>query len=103
MQISAKPLSRAWDASGLVSIGAAQVKQLSAEMGPSAIAKRLGIARSSVYRVSGLRRRSVHAVCSQPMQVCVSLSVADGDPKAWTLPAESPVLQGLPHRRWRRP
>jgi len=33
-----------------VSIDAAQVRQLSAEMGPAAIAKRLGIARSSVYR-----------------------------------------------------
>jgi hypothetical protein len=35
----------------LVSIDAAQIKQLSAEMGPVAITKRLGIARSSVYRV----------------------------------------------------
>jgi DNA invertase Pin-like site-specific DNA recombinase len=36
-----------------VSIDAAQIKQLSAEMGPAAIARRLGIARSSVYRVLG--------------------------------------------------
>jgi DNA invertase Pin-like site-specific DNA recombinase len=34
-----------------VSIDAAQVKQLRATLGPAAIAKRLGIARSSVYRV----------------------------------------------------
>ena len=33
-----------------VSIDAAQIKQLRAELGPAAIAKRLGIARSSVYR-----------------------------------------------------
>jgi DNA invertase Pin-like site-specific DNA recombinase len=36
-----------------VSIDAAQVKQLRATLGPAAIAKRLGIARSSVYRVLG--------------------------------------------------
>jgi len=36
-----------------VSIDAAQIRQLKAEMGPAAIAKRLGIARSSVYRVLG--------------------------------------------------
>ena len=34
-----------------VSIDAAQIKQLRAELGPAAIANRLGIARSSVYRV----------------------------------------------------
>jgi DNA invertase Pin-like site-specific DNA recombinase len=34
-----------------VSIDATQVKRLSVEMGPAAIAKRLGIARSSVYRL----------------------------------------------------
>jgi DNA invertase Pin-like site-specific DNA recombinase len=34
----------------LVSIDAAQIRQLRAELGPAAIAKRLGIARSSVYR-----------------------------------------------------
>jgi DNA invertase Pin-like site-specific DNA recombinase len=33
-----------------VSIDAAQIKQPRAELGPAAIAKRLGIARSSVYR-----------------------------------------------------
>ena len=33
-----------------VSIDAAQIRQLRAELGPAAIAKRLGIARSSVYR-----------------------------------------------------
>ena len=33
-----------------ISIDAAQIKQLRAELGPAAIAKRLGIARSSVYR-----------------------------------------------------
>ena len=33
-----------------VSIDAAEVKRLTAELGPAAIAKRLGIARSSVYR-----------------------------------------------------
>ena len=33
-----------------VSIDAAQIKQLRATLGPAAIAKRLGIARSSVYR-----------------------------------------------------
>jgi DNA invertase Pin-like site-specific DNA recombinase len=32
-----------------VSIDAAEVRQLSGELGPAAIAKRLGIARSSVY------------------------------------------------------
>jgi hypothetical protein len=32
---------------------AAQIKRLRAEMGPAAIAKRRGIARSSVYRVLG--------------------------------------------------
>jgi DNA invertase Pin-like site-specific DNA recombinase len=36
-----------------VSIDAAQIKRLSAEMGPAAIARCLGIARSSVYRVLG--------------------------------------------------
>ena len=36
-----------------VSIDAAQVKQLRATLGPAAIAKRLGIARSSVYRTLG--------------------------------------------------
>jgi DNA invertase Pin-like site-specific DNA recombinase len=36
-----------------VSIDAAQVKQLRATLGPAAIAKRLGIARSSVYRALG--------------------------------------------------
>jgi DNA invertase Pin-like site-specific DNA recombinase len=36
-----------------VSIDAAQIKRMSAEMGPAAIAKRLGIARSSVYRLQG--------------------------------------------------
>ena len=33
-----------------ISIDAAQIKQLRAEIGPAAIAKRLGIARSPVYR-----------------------------------------------------
>ena len=33
-----------------ISIDAAQIRQLRAELGPAAIAKRLGIARSSVYR-----------------------------------------------------
>jgi DNA invertase Pin-like site-specific DNA recombinase len=36
-----------------VSIDAAQIKQLRAELGPAAIAKPLGIARSSVYRALG--------------------------------------------------
>ena len=36
-----------------ISIDAAQIRQLRAELGPAAIAKRLGIARSSVYRVLG--------------------------------------------------
>jgi DNA invertase Pin-like site-specific DNA recombinase len=36
-----------------VSIDAAQIKQLRATLGPAAIAKRLGIARSSVYRALG--------------------------------------------------
>ena len=36
-----------------VSIDAAQIRQLRAELGPAAIAKKLGIARSSVYRVLG--------------------------------------------------
>ena len=36
-----------------VSIDAAQVRLLRAELGPAAIAKRLGIARSSVYRALG--------------------------------------------------
>ena len=43
-----------------VSIDAAEIKRLSDELGPAAIAKRLGIARGSVYRVLGaasLRRR----------------------------------------------
>ena len=35
------------------SINVAEIKRLSAEMGPAAIAKRLGIARSSVYRLLG--------------------------------------------------
>jgi len=34
-----------------VSIDAAEVKRLSNEIGPAAITKRLGIARSGVYRV----------------------------------------------------
>jgi DNA invertase Pin-like site-specific DNA recombinase len=36
-----------------VSIDAGKVKQLRATLGPAAIAKRLGIARSSVYRALG--------------------------------------------------
>ena len=36
-----------------VSLDAAQIRQLRAELGPAAIAKNLGIARSSVYRVLG--------------------------------------------------
>ena len=36
-----------------VSIDAAQIRQLRVTLGPAAIAKRLGIARSSVYRVLG--------------------------------------------------
>ena len=36
-----------------VSIDSAQIKRLRAEMGPAAIAKRLGIARRSVYRALG--------------------------------------------------
>jgi DNA invertase Pin-like site-specific DNA recombinase len=36
-----------------VSIDAAEIKRLSSELGPAAIAKRLGIARSSVYRALG--------------------------------------------------
>jgi DNA invertase Pin-like site-specific DNA recombinase len=36
-----------------VSIDAVQIGRLRAELGPAAIAKRLGIARSSVYRVLG--------------------------------------------------
>jgi DNA invertase Pin-like site-specific DNA recombinase len=36
-----------------VSIDAAEIRKLSAEMGPAAIAKKLGIARSSVYRLLG--------------------------------------------------
>jgi hypothetical protein len=33
------------------SIAAAEIRRLPAELGPAAIAKRLGIARSSVYRL----------------------------------------------------
>jgi DNA invertase Pin-like site-specific DNA recombinase len=36
-----------------VSIDAAQIRQLRVEFGPVAIAKKLGIARSSVYRALG--------------------------------------------------
>jgi DNA invertase Pin-like site-specific DNA recombinase len=36
-----------------VSLDAAEIKRMPAEMGPAAIAKRLGIARSSVYRLLG--------------------------------------------------
>jgi DNA invertase Pin-like site-specific DNA recombinase len=36
-----------------VSIDAAQITQLRAELGPATIARLLGIARSSVYRVLG--------------------------------------------------
>jgi len=36
-----------------VSIDAAQIRQLRAEFGPATIAKKLGIARSSVYRALG--------------------------------------------------
>ena len=36
-----------------ISIDAVQIRQLRAELGPAAIAKKLGIARSSVYRVLG--------------------------------------------------
>ena len=36
-----------------VSIEAAQIRELRATLGPAAIAKKLGIARSSVYRVLG--------------------------------------------------
>ena len=36
-----------------ISIDAGQIRQLRAELGPAAIAKRLGIARSSVYRALG--------------------------------------------------
>jgi DNA invertase Pin-like site-specific DNA recombinase len=35
------------------SIDAAKVRRLRAELGPAAIAKKLGIARSSVYRALG--------------------------------------------------
>ena len=38
-----------------ISIDAAQIRQLRAELGPAAIAKRLGIARSSVYRALAMR------------------------------------------------
>jgi DNA invertase Pin-like site-specific DNA recombinase len=41
-----------------VSIDAAQIKQLRATLGPAAIAKRLGIAQSSVYRVLAQLNRS---------------------------------------------
>ena len=40
-----------------ISIDAGEIKRLSGELGPAAIAKKLGIARSSVYRV--LDRKSV--------------------------------------------
>jgi DNA invertase Pin-like site-specific DNA recombinase len=33
------------------SIDATEIRRLSAELGPAAIAKRLGVARSSVYRL----------------------------------------------------
>jgi hypothetical protein len=36
-----------------LSIDTAQISQLRAELGPAAIAKKLGIARSSVYRALG--------------------------------------------------
>jgi DNA invertase Pin-like site-specific DNA recombinase len=36
-----------------ISIDAAQIRQLRAEFGPATIAKKLGIARSSVYRALG--------------------------------------------------
>ena len=36
-----------------VSIDATQIRQLRIELGPAAIAKKLGIARSSVYRALG--------------------------------------------------
>ena len=51
---------------GPVSIDAAQIRQLRAELGPAAIAKRLGIARSSVYRVLGRSRRSAAAMTHFP-------------------------------------
>ena len=44
-----------------VSIDAAQIEQLRAELGPAAIAKKLGIARSSVYRA--LRHRPQNSRC----------------------------------------
>jgi hypothetical protein len=44
----------------LVSINPAQIKQLSAEMGPAAIAKRLGIARIRLLAGSSQRRRQRH-------------------------------------------
>jgi len=40
-------------AKAAISTDAAQIRQLRAELGPAAIAKKLGIARSSVYRVLG--------------------------------------------------
>jgi DNA invertase Pin-like site-specific DNA recombinase len=50
-----------------VSINAAQIKQLRAEFGPAAIARRLGIARRSAVRVGNgsepLRAREIATYC----------------------------------------
>ena len=53
---------------------------------------------------SASRPRDVHRGVTSPLrwQLVVGYSGL-GDPKAWTLPAASPVFQGLPHRRRRRP
>jgi hypothetical protein len=61
-----------------VSIDAAQIRQLRAELGPAAIAKRLGIARSSVYR--GL--------------VAISVGQHDSTGGAWLVARMGPIAWG---------
>ena len=66
-----------------VSIDAAQIRQLRAELGPAAIAKKLGIARSSVYRCgahsSGQLRVSTHPLDAMDF-------AEDSAPPSTTLP-----------------
>jgi DNA invertase Pin-like site-specific DNA recombinase len=90
-----------------VSIDAAEIKRLSSEMGPAAIAKRLGIARSSVYRLltldatassipTGRSRRSTRRAATATPAPPASMTLARSPGSSATVRSPATALSRRP-------